>query len=271
MDVKGNQKRTKGSLIKRFIGNKNTVTILGILACIATLIIGYNQRVSSAISPVTIPYAKTEIPTRTLISYDMVGNIKVAKKYVNVASNLIVNAKEVVNKYASYKTSIPKGSLFYDKQVIDADEMPDAAFANIPDGYTIFSLDVSATSTYYNSIRAGDYIDLYVLASEDTEDEQATEKVVFAKLVESIRVLAVKDNKGKNILKNDLENGTPSELLFAVEEDMYLLLMKSEFVQGLNVTIMPVLRNTNYTQKKGETLISSDDLKAFILERCVEM
>ena len=40
--VNGNKKKSNGGILKRFVGNKNTVTILGILACIATLIIGYN-------------------------------------------------------------------------------------------------------------------------------------------------------------------------------------------------------------------------------------
>ena len=268
--LKGNQKRAGGSLIKRFVGNRNTVTILGILACIATLIIGYNYRVSVAISPVTVPYAKQNIPSRTLITSDMIGNIKVTSTYTNTATNLIKNASSVVNKYASYKTNIPRGSLFYKDQIIEADEMPDAAFANVADGYTIFPLTVDSEKTYFNSIRAGDYIDLYVSAQEKTEDDTASRKVIIAKLVESIKVLAVKDKKGKNILKNTMENGKPAQLLFAVEEEMFLLLKKAENVD-LDVTIMPVLRNDNYTAKQGETLVSSEDLRAFILERCVSI
>lgn len=268
--LKGNQKRAGGSLIKRFVGNRNTVTILGILACIATLIIGYNYRVSVAISPVTIPYAKQNIPARTLITSDMIGNIKVSSTYTNTASNLIQTASSVVNKYASYKSNIPKGSLFYADQIIEADEMPDAAFANMADGYTVFPLKVTENETFFNSIRAGDYIDLYVSAQEKTEDKDASQKIIIAKLVESIRVLAVKDEEGQNILKNQMENGTPTQLLFAVEEDMFLLLKKAENVD-LDVKIMPVLRNSNYTEKQGETMVSSEDLRGFILERCIEI
>lgn len=40
--------RKHGSIFKRLVGNKNTVTILGLLACVATLIIGYNYRVGLA-------------------------------------------------------------------------------------------------------------------------------------------------------------------------------------------------------------------------------
>lgn len=264
--MNGNKKKNAGGIVKRFIGNKNTVTILGILACVATLIIGYNYRVRVAIDPISVPYAKQGIPTRTLITSNMVGKIKISKSYTKNAGNLVISEKNVVNKYVSFKTSIPKNSLFYKEQLIDAEEMPDHVFSNIPDGTTIFSLDVSTKNTYYNSVRAGDYIDLYVRAN-DKDDEN---KVIYAKLIESIRVLAVKDNKGNNIIKNRMENGKPSELLFAVPDDMFLLLKKAEYVD-LKVQIEPVLRNAQYTKDANETQVKSDELREFILERCEEL
>ena len=264
--MKGNQKKNAGGFLKRFIGNKNTVTILGILACIATLIIGYNYRVQSAIDPINVPYAKQNIPTRTLITSNMVGKIKISKTYTKNAGNLVLSEKNVVNKYVSYKTSIPKNSLFYTEQLIEAEDMPDAAFANIEDGYTIFSLDVKDKETYFNSIRAGDYIDIYAKAV-DKEDES---KAVFAKLVESIRVLAVKDKKGRNIIKNKISNGSPSELLFAVKDEDYRLLMKAQFVD-LKIDLFPVIRNAEYTRQANEMSIPSEDLRTFIEDRCKEM
>ena len=55
----------------------------------------------------------------------------------------------------------------------------------------------------------------------------------------------------------------PAELLFAVEEDMFLLLMQSQRISS-QVTLIPVLRNQNYTLNQGETLVSSAELQAFI-------
>ena len=75
------KKRKNRSIFKSLIGNKNTVTIIGVLACVATLVVGYNYRVNNAISPITVPYAKESIPSRTLITSDMVGRIKLASKY----------------------------------------------------------------------------------------------------------------------------------------------------------------------------------------------
>jgi dipeptide/tripeptide permease len=71
------QQAKKGnSQLKRLLGNKNTVTLFGILICIGTLIVGYNYRINKAIDPSTIPYAKESIPARTFITSKMIGNIK---------------------------------------------------------------------------------------------------------------------------------------------------------------------------------------------------
>lgn len=254
-----NKSRSGNSAIKRFIGNKNTVTILGFLACIAVLIIGYNMRVKEAIAPTTLPYAKQSIQARTLITSDMVGKIKVSSSYVSDAANVVKTTNEVVGKYASYKTGIPKGSLFYTEMLKEADEMPDSAFANIADGYTIYSLSVDKESTFANSIRAGDYIDLYMSAKDYNNDNL----VIYGCLIQSIRVLAVKDRNGNNILKNSLAYGEPSELLFAVDDDMFLLLKQSEYVDG-DIRLSPVIWNSNYTAAAGDTLVASQQLQEFI-------
>ena len=255
--------KNTGSSIKRLIGNKNTVTFLGVVASIAILVIGYNMRVKGQISPMSVPYAKTDIKSRTLITSDMVGRIKISSSYVSQASNLKTSVSEVVNSYASYKTSIPKGSLFYDESVVNADEMPDAAFANIPDGDTVFALPVNDEKTFNNSIRAGSYIDLYMSVTNPENDD----KVIFAKLVESIRVLAVKDNNGNNILKNSSLYGSPTQLLFSVDEDMFLLLKRAMLIRSVNVDIEPVIRNQNYTTNPNQTQVSSEQLREFINAR----
>ena len=43
---------------KRFLSNKNTVTIIGVMLGIVVLYVGYNYRVNHAIETVSIHYAK---------------------------------------------------------------------------------------------------------------------------------------------------------------------------------------------------------------------
>lgn len=262
MKMGKNKSKSGMGVIKRFVGNKNTVTILGFAACIVTLIIGYNIRVRDAISPSTLPYAKQSIPSRTLITDEMVGRIKIASTYVNEANNVVKNYKEVVGKYVSHKTTISKGSLFYKDQLSDANEMPDAAFANIEDGQTVFSLEVDKETTFANSIRAGDYIDIYMSAKDFNNNNLA----IYGPLIKSIRVLAVKDSKGNNIVKNTLAYGEPSELLFAVDDDMFDLLMATEWVKG-DIELSPVIFNKNYTTAAGETEVPSEYLQQFIKDQ----
>lgn len=247
--------------IKRFLGNKNTVTIIGVILGILVLYIGYNYRVKQATTPVTVPYAKEEISSRTLITSDMIGYMEVSSSVVNSSPNMITNANDLINNYVAFGTTIPANSLFYQSQILTSDEMPDSAFADIPDGYTIFSLSVNLHTTYGNSIYPGNYIDLYFKGVDDTG------KIMFGKLIESIEVLAVKDSSGNHVFETTVESRTPAELLFAVPDDMYDLLMKAGYISGSSIEIIPVPRNASYSANPGETVVSSDVIRDFILSK----
>ena len=195
--------------LKRFIQNKNTVTIICIVVGILTLVIGYNYRVNKSIDLVSIPYALKEIPRKTQITKDMIGHVKVPRSLVTNAKNIIQSDKELINYYSSYSTDIPAKSLFYKEAVLKEEQMPDYAFTNMQDGYTVYSLKVNNKSTYSNRFRPGDYIDLYMEAKDNN-------KVMMAILVKSIKIKAIKDSSGNSILENTLSGGTPSALLFEV-------------------------------------------------------
>ena len=180
---------------------------------------------------------------------------------VKNSPNLITNVNELINNYVSFGTTIPANSMFYKSQILTSNELPDSAFANIPDGYTIYSLGVDLHSTYGNSIYPGNYIDLYFKGVDDAN------LLMFGKLIESIEVLAVKDSQGNHVFESTVESRTPAELLFAVPNDMYDLLMKAEYISGASIEIIPVPRNASYSADPGETIVSSDYIRAFILSK----
>lgn len=247
--------------MKKFFANKNTVTIIGVLVGVLILYLGYNWRVKQATSPVSVPYAKVEIAARTLITTDMIGYTQVPQSLVNSSNNLVKNAGLIVGKYVSYGNTIPANSLFYSGSLMSEDELPDSAFADIPDGYYVYSLGVDLHTTYGNSIFPGNYIDLFMKAVDDTG------KVIYAKLIESIEVLAVKDSQGRHVFESTVESRTPAELLFAVPSDMYLLLKKSDYITTNAVAIEPVPRNAAYSANPGDTVVKSSFLKEFILSK----
>lgn len=254
--------------LKRFFGNKNTVTILCVIAGVAVLLFGYNLRVKQAVQPVNIPYALKRMGPKTKVESENVGTIKVSKAFVDQTKGLISTKNYILSKewYVNYDTVIPAGGLFYEKQLVEKKDIPDTAWDEIPDGATIFSLSVNSHSTYGNSIMPNNYIDLYIKASDENG------KIIFGKFIESIRVLAVRDGSGNDVFADSENIKSSSELLFAVEDDLFLLLSEAIFVGGIE--IIPVPRNEAY-RNEGDTefgtQVSRDVLVNFILEKVSEL
>ena len=63
--------------LKKFLQNKNTVTVIGVVLAIVVLYVAYNMRVNSAIKPITVPYALEQISPGTQITSEMVGTREV--------------------------------------------------------------------------------------------------------------------------------------------------------------------------------------------------
>lgn len=242
--------------LKRFIGNKNTVTILCVVAGIVVLYVGYNYRVSSAINPTTIPYARNTLEARHVITAEDIGYMEVNSDVVTKSDNLITNANELIGQEVTYGNVIQQNSLFYTGDVTDPSLSPDYVLSDIEDGYTAFSLSVDTYTTYGNAIAKGDYIDLWFNGEDDTD------KIIYTNLVRSIRVLDVRDSSGVS-LEHANSTGEPAELLFAVPDDLYALLVKAQQVG----TLEPVPRNRNYTADPGETEVVSDYVVQYVLSK----
>mgnify|MGYP005791654883 FL=1 len=246
--------------IKRFLSNKNTVTILGVLLGIVVLYVGYNYRVDQAIDTVMVPYARQTITATSEITQEMIGTMEVLRTFVSSNANLITTQAQLVNSTdpicVAYGTSVPQGALFYNEQIIACNRLSRNVISDIPDGYTIFTMSVNIHTTYGNSMYPGDYIDLYVkMTSRDN-------RIIFGKLIESIEIADVRDNQGNSVFLTS-ETTTPSELLFAVPseepENLFWLLNIASSIT--NLELIPVPRNASYTSNPGETAVSSEYLR----------
>ncbi len=247
--------------LKKMLTNKNTVTILGVLAAVIVLYIGYNWRVSSATNPIEVPYAIKTISAGTKITEADIGTIKVPPAMLK--GNPITDAKSVVGKYAMADTVIPVGSLFYSRSVCEAEQLPANIILKYPKGYVLYYMHVDMTTTYSNSIYPGNYIDVYLKAA--IKDGNGGEsKVTFGKLLQNVKVLAVRDSNGKNVFSNTDENSVPSQLIFAVPQEYYLLLKKAEYLGSFQTQLLPVPTAESLKDTPGELKLSTESLKDFI-------
>lgn len=257
--------------IKKFLSNKNTVTVLGVVLAVVVLYVGYNYRVKTAITPVSVPYAKETISPGTQITESMVGTMEIPQKMAN-SNNILRNQTDVIDKYSNADTVIPEGSLFYKRNVVEKEQLPANIILDYPKGYVLYNMPVDTETTYGNSIYPGNYIDIYLKAVNKVTDEQINkgdkdaDKIMYGKFIENVKVLAVKDSNGQPVFSNLEENKVPAMIVFALPEDYYVLLKKASYLRTYDSSLIPVPTNESLKDEPGDLEISSSDLRDKINE-----
>ena len=251
---------------KKFLTNKNTVTVVGVLAAIVILYIGYNMRINQAITPITVPYALEEIDPGVQITEDMVGTKEIPQSMSD--GTILTDTADVIDMYSSADSVIPEGSLFYTRSVVSREQLPGSIILDYPRGYVLYNLDVAMASTYSNSIYPGNYIDIYLKVQNvvDPNNPAASgdDRIMVGKLLENVKVIAVYDSDGNNVFANLDDKTVPAQIIFAVPEEYHILLRKASFLRAYESEIIPVPTAESLEDDPGDVRLSSEDLKNFI-------
>jgi Flp pilus assembly protein CpaB len=218
--------------LKKFITNKNVVTVIGVIIILALLYWGYNSTIEKETSPVKIPVANQTIQPRTKITDDMISWITVPG--ASVSSNVKRTSASIIGMYTAVNTVIPQGSMFYSDVLVKESELPDSAFVEVEEGQRPYALSVTTASTYGNSIFPGNTIDIFMKATDESG------QVMVGRLLSDVKVLAVKDSSGNNVFEDTSANRTPATLTFGVPEDIFILLKKAEYLKSIGVELFPV-------------------------------
>ena len=256
--------------LKKFMGNKNTVTILGIALCIVILIIGYNRTINSRIKLTEVPYALQTIQPKTEITAEMIGTMRVPEAFIKVGA-YYKNTEQILGKYSAYNSVISKGSLFYKDLLTDEKYLPDSYRYDVPSGSTVINYPVNMSTTYANSIMPTNYINIYFKATlEDEEDDSEDNKyIMFGKFLTDIEVLAVKDSQGQHVFENTEEVRVPAYMLFAIKEEQHLLLRKALYLADEYDIELLIVPNTEEIAEDADVKLSSTDIKEFIESKTI--
>ena len=90
---------------------------------------------------------------------------------------------------------------------------------------------------------------------------------MVGKLIENVKVLAVKDRNGQHVFENSEKERTPAIIIFALPDDINLLLRKASYlrnVKNISAEIIPVPTTESYSAEPGVLKLSSTYLKSFI-------
>jgi len=255
--------------IKRFFSNPNTLTFLLILGLIIVIYVIYSYMITAAVKPSTLPYATQTIKEKTEITSDMLGKVDISGTFIsNDGDNLVQQRNKIIGKYVNRGYTIIQNSFLYNEALTSEAVSEETAFTNIPDGYSIYSLDVDFHKTYGNSIMSGNYIDLYLLADigfikGDGTQTQPEQKKVYARFIKSIQVLSVVDEKGLDVFLNTEagQQPAPRKLYFSVPNEIFELLTRAEM---LGCQFVPVPRNAGYSENPEDTDIVNLTLRDMI-------
>ena len=248
--------------LSSFLRNKNTVTILGVVAIILILYFGYTMRINQEIKPIDVYYALDTIQPKTLITEDMIGVMRVPQSFIK--GSYYRNYNDILGKYSNYNTMIAAGSIFYTDLLTTEANLPDAILYNINAGERLVSFPVDMTSTYGNSIMPEGLVDIYV------KMVRSDGKIVYGEFFNKVKVLAVKDSAGNNVFESTESTNTPAFVYFSLPESKYLLFSALNYIGeeytsfGIEVVLVP---NTVTYESNEElaTEVSSADLYKFVL------
>ena len=244
---------------KKFLSNKNTVTIMGVILCVIILFIGYYYRISQKVALTRVPYANQEIKPKTKITANMIN-------YMNVPAAFLVGSyyntqEDIVGKYSQYNTKIIEGSLFYKDLLTTSNLLPNSAFLNVKKNETVVNYKVNMDTTYANSMQPNDVINIYFNANSDDGT------IMFGKFISNITILDVKDGEGRHVFDDSADVRTPAYMMFALPEDMHLLFRKAIYLSdsyGVELILVP---NTQELTKENTVYVSSKDIQNFINEK----
>ncbi len=248
--------------LKRFLTNKNTVTVIVVIVILAILYFVYNSRIESAVNPVTVPVAKSTIQPRTEVTSDMITRIKVPK--IAVSENVITSTSQILGKYTNLNSTIPAGSMFYKNVLVEKSALPDSVFTEVKQGEIPYQFSVNMETTYGNSIYPSNVIDIYMKAIDDNG------QLMVGRLLENVEVLAVKDSAGRNVFENATETRTPAYLIFGVPERLHILLRKAIYLKNSGVELFPVPHG-GVVPVTGDLQVDITELQNYIESRTVNL
>ena len=87
---------------KKFLSNKNTITILGVLLGVVVLFLGYRWRVNEAINPQTILYAKRTLSPEDPITAEDIGTTTISNSTLKNMTNVINTEGDLIGKIVAF-------------------------------------------------------------------------------------------------------------------------------------------------------------------------
>lgn len=186
----------------------------------------FNIALKREVDLVSFPVVKSTIYPREKITKNMIEYIEVPSTFIS--EDMYDKSEDFIDLYSDILTTIPKGSPFYKEVLFTEVDLPDYPRILLKADQVVYTLNTDLVKLSGNSVVVGQKIDLY------TTYTQRNEKPMVDRLVESVRVIGVKDKNGIDI-GNPESNQTPKIVLLALDQELLSIVRSADEIASLEI------------------------------------
>ena len=239
------------------------------ISCALTLATGimgyktYEKIVQDAVDPVLVPVASKYLKSGTVIREEDIRLIEVPRPIV--LGEVITDQQQLIGKAVNTYNSIAQDSLFYQQLLVEKEDLHDISAFPLGENEAAVTIDADIKTSYANSILPGHQIDLY-FQGYATQAEEHEKRVLYGQLVSQARVIAVRDNSGKNI---DAQSQQPtSVIVVALSYEDADLVQRAKFFG----TVLPMITYGSLNpQMASEQFYDSAKMKEILYQKTIDV
>ena len=90
------------------------------------------------------------------------------------------------------------------------------------------------------------------------------DRIMLGKFISNVKVIAVNDSAGNSVFANVDEQSAPAMIIFAVPEDIFVMLKKAEYLGNYSATLIPVPTNESLKDQPGNIKMTSEKMQKYI-------
>ncbi|MEG2487644.1 RcpC/CpaB family pilus assembly protein [Anaerorhabdus sp.] len=231
--------------------------------CSITILIGIDYFLvdylsTKKINLVSVYVASRDIKPRTIITDQDIREIKIPQAYV--LENVINNKNNLIGRITNIEGRIPKDSLFYETNLDKINAIPDAAVPLLENNQVAYVLNVNQSNNNFDTFTVGQKIDVYVTINFKNEP------TIFDCLLESVRIVSIKDRKGLEISSKE-STGSIQTLTLAIHENQIAPLSLASKLGTIELYATAFSKNT----KKESILKEDSEIIKYIKENVPSM
>ncbi|PPA81158.1 hypothetical protein C4A76_24020 [Brevibacillus laterosporus] len=247
---------SKKSAINRKKKNNTIIPLVLSVAVSCVFYVGVVKKTNADMKPIKVPFAAKTLIEHTEIKKEDINFVEIPSSSLP-PNTVITDPYELLGKYVGTNFSVPKNGLFYKEAITTAEKIPSRINKLIEKGKYGLTMRVNLEKSVANSLKENMWVQVRFLTNK-TKTNQTLEGI----LEEKIKILAVRDNSGQDIMRAENDKvKVPTIVVFEADEEQASYLSRAEALGNLSLVALSeadVPKENSEADNANEAESSSD-------------